>query len=63
MIDIIQLENYRCFEKTQIKLKEIVVFVGKNNAGKTTIIQALDKLVNRNDKFGLKDFNIDYLKV
>ena len=25
MIDIIQLENYRCFEKTQIKLKEIVV--------------------------------------
>ncbi len=41
MIDIIQLENYRCFEKTQIKLKEIAVFVGKNNAGKSSLIEAL----------------------
>ena len=30
VIDIIQLENYRCFEKTQIKLKKIAVFVEKN---------------------------------
>ena len=30
--------------------------------GKTTIIQALDKLINHNDRFGVKDFNIDYLK-
>lgn len=40
----------------------VTLVVGKNNAGKTTIIQALDKLVNHSDKFGIKDFNIDYLK-
>ena len=40
----------------------VTLVVGKNNAGKTTIIHALDKLVNHNDKFGIKDFNIDYLK-
>ena len=41
MIDTIQLENYRCFEKTKIKIKETVVFVGKNNAGKSSLIEAL----------------------
>ena len=40
----------------------VTLLVGKNNAGKTTIIQALDKLVNNNDKFGINDFNINYLK-
>lgn len=40
----------------------VTLLVGKNNAGKTTIIQALDKLVNNNDKFGINDFNINFLK-
>jgi predicted ATP-dependent endonuclease of OLD family len=40
----------------------VTLVVGKNNAGKTTIIQALDKLVNHNDRFDVKDFNMDYLK-
>lgn len=40
MIDTIQLENYRCFEKTKIKIKQIAVFVGKNNAGKSSLIEA-----------------------
>lgn len=41
MIDTIQLENYRCFEKTKIKVKQVAVFVGKNNAGKSSLIEAL----------------------
>lgn len=41
MIDIIKLENYRCFEKTKIKIKELAVFVGKNNAGKSSLVEAL----------------------
>ena len=40
----------------------VTLIVGKNNAGKTTIIQALDKLVNHNDRLGVKDFNMDYLR-
>ncbi|MCM1286925.1 MAG: ATP-binding protein [Clostridium sp.] len=41
MIDSIQLENYRCFEKTKIHIKSTAIFVGKNNAGKSSIIEAL----------------------
>lgn len=42
--------------------EKTTLIVGKNNAGKTTIISALDKLINRNNKFLVSDFNIDYLK-
>lgn len=41
MIEYIKLENYRCFEKTKVKLKDNVVIAGKNNAGKSTIVEAL----------------------
>lgn len=41
MIDVIKLENYRCFEKTKIRVKELAVFVGKNNAGKSSLVEAL----------------------
>ncbi len=41
MISTIQLDNYRCFEKTKIKVKQVSVFVGKNNAGKSSLIEAL----------------------
>lgn len=35
------LENYRCFEKTEISFRELTIIVGKNNAGKSTLIEAL----------------------
>lgn len=34
------LENYRCFEKTEMTFRELTVIVG-NNAGKSTLIEAL----------------------
>lgn len=40
--------------------KATSLIVGKNNAGKTTIITALDKVVN-NQKFSANDFNFIYL--
>ncbi|MBP6162757.1 MAG: AAA family ATPase [Aliarcobacter sp.] len=40
--------------------KATSLVVGKNNAGKTTIITALDKIVN-NQKFSANDFNFIYL--
>lgn len=42
--------------------------VGKNNSGKTTVFEALDKLVNGNSdsnsktKFTFDDFNYEYIK-
>ncbi len=41
MLTKIQFENYRCFEKNSITCKEMMILVGKNNAGKSTIIEAL----------------------
>ena len=41
------------------------LIVGKNNAGKTTIVNALDKLINTHSGskiFGANDFNYEYLK-
>ncbi|MEV9615371.1 AAA family ATPase [Aliarcobacter butzleri] len=40
--------------------KATSLIVGKNNAGKTTIVTALDKIVN-NQKFTANDFNYIYL--
>ena len=41
MLKKLKLENYRCFNNHQIEFKEIAIIVGKNNAGKSTIIEAL----------------------
>ena len=38
------------------------LIVGKNNSGKTTIISALEKLINRNGDYKANDFNFTYLK-
>jgi len=41
MITLIELENFRGFSKHRIPLREISVIVGRNNSGKSTIIEAL----------------------
>ncbi len=41
MLKKVQIENYRCFSKTEITFKELTIVVGKNNAGKSTLIEAL----------------------
>ena len=48
-------------EGTEINVaKNTTLIIGKNNSGKTTIIEALDTLVN--GKFTGSDFNFFYLK-
>ena len=41
---------------------DTTLIIGKNNAGKTTIITALDNLINHNNAFGANDFNYRYLQ-
>ncbi len=41
MIKKLLLENYRCFEKSEVIYKDLSIFVGKNNAGKSSMIEAL----------------------
>ncbi len=51
-------------ESQEIKVdiaSDTTLIIGKNNAGKTTIINALDQLVNSPNSFGINDFNYRYL--
>ena len=42
MIQNISIENFRCFDKTEIKgFERINLITGKNNSGKTCLLEAL----------------------
>ena len=41
MLEKLHIQNYRCFKDHIIKFKPLTTIVGKNNAGKTTIIETL----------------------
>ncbi len=41
MIRILKLINYRCFEKSEIQFKKTTIIVGSNNAGKSTLTEAI----------------------
>jgi AAA15 family ATPase/GTPase len=41
MIKKIEIENFRCYKKYIIDFTDLSVIVGKNNAGKSTLIEAL----------------------
>lgn len=60
-ISKVVIDSYRCFgSKTEIKLKPGVnVFIGENNSGKTTVLNALGFLFDRRGRsqLGIDDFN------
>ncbi|MCW6038554.1 AAA family ATPase [Spirulina subsalsa FACHB-351] len=42
MIQNITIENFRCFQNTSVKeFKQVNLIGGKNNAGKTSLLEAL----------------------
>jgi AAA15 family ATPase/GTPase len=42
MIENVSIENFRCFDKTEIKgFSRINLITGKNNSGKTCLLEAL----------------------
>ncbi|MCE5175481.1 MAG: ATP-binding protein [Bacteroidales bacterium] len=41
MIRKVEIKNFRCFQNTSMTFKELSILVGKNNAGKSTLIEAL----------------------
>ena len=41
MLKKIRLKNYRCFEDSEISFRSTSIIVGQNNAGKSTVIEAL----------------------
>lgn len=51
MLNKIHFKNYRCFEDSEIRFRDISIIVGKNNAGKSTIVEALRLLSAVAQKF------------
>ena len=58
LIDKIRIKNFRALQNVEIELKPITVLVGANNAGKTTLLRALNSvlgvsrpLLNKDDLF------------
>lgn len=41
MLRKIKIENYRCFENTTVDFQNTSIIVGKNNAGKSTLVEIL----------------------
>jgi len=46
MIEKLKLKNFRCFEDYEIEFDKFNVIVGKNNAGKSTVIDAIKLISN-----------------
>lgn len=60
-VDAQGYEKYKCSEKFNIATTTTLI-VGKNNVGKTTVIEVLDKLINKERAFKATDFNFIYLR-
>lgn len=41
MLKKVRFEYYRCFQDSTLNFKQLTIIVGKNNAGKSTVIEAL----------------------
>lgn len=41
MLKKIELVNYRCFEYSKMSIRDVSIIVGKNNSGKSTLVEAL----------------------
>ncbi len=65
MLTKIRLINFKCFEDHTIPLKQISIIVGKNNAGKSTIIEAIRILTAVATRYkGLNFSNVpDWLEI
>ncbi len=54
MIKSLDIQGYRCFERLEVPdLARVNLFVGRNNAGKTALLDAVDLLVCRGDSWAL----------
>jgi len=64
-INKISIENFRLLKNFTIDLEQdLSLIIGKNNTGKTSILAALEKFLNPNDrnKFLIDDFNLSFKK-
>lgn len=62
-ISQILINNFKLLKDFKLELEEeLSLVIGKNNTGKTSILQVLDKFLNSSEKnkFTFDDFNVDF---
>lgn len=57
MIESLLLQNFRCFNRHEIPFREKTIIVGKNNAGKSSIIEALRLVSIISERFQYLSYN------
>ena len=58
----LKLKNFRGYRDGEIKFSDLTAFVGKNDSGKSTILEALDVFFNDSKgviKYDKEDMNIN----
>jgi len=50
MLTKITIRNFKCFDEVVVDLASPVVFIGPNNSGKTTALQALALWESKGDR-------------
>lgn len=61
-IEKVKINNFRSLKNFKIDLEEnMSLIIGKNNTGKTSFIEVLNKFLN-SEKFESEDFNLEYIK-
>lgn len=58
MLKKVEFKNYRCFEKSEIFFRDTSIIVGQNNAGKSTIVEALRILSVVAQKFKKTNYTV-----
>ena len=57
-ISDVEIYNFRLLQKVSFSLEKFTtVIVGRNNSGKTSVIELFRKRLNGNASFRLEDFN------
>lgn len=51
MLRKIAFKNYRCFEDSELDIRQIAIIVGNNNAGKSTVIEAMRIIASISQRF------------
>ena len=61
-IEKIKVNNFRSLKNFCMDLEdELSLIVGKNNTGKTSVIESLNKFLNKSSTIECDDFNIEYI--
>lgn len=61
-VEFVDATSFKMINEEKVNIAPITtLIVGKNNSGKTTIVEALEKLINKKE-FSVNDFNYSFLK-